>query len=434
MKIVSIYLLFLLSIFNIFSQETIFANKTLELDVHGAITPATLDYIQTAHKKAVTDQFDVILIKINTPGGLVQTTKEILTLFGASDIPIILWITPEGASATSAGALIASGAHLIFMSEGTNIGAATPIQMGKDIEQSDLRNKAVNDLVALVSSLSETRGRNKKAFSLMVSEAKSFSAKEAKDKKIIEGIANNISELKKLVSKTPFHLKGKKLKINMETTTITSYAMDLGQRILQALASPNLAYLLFILGAALIYFELQAPGGLIAGSVGAISLLLAGVGFQVLPLNFGAFGLIALSFVLFIIEMFVTSYGILSIAGLASLITGSLFLYRTDEAYLSFSSSLVYSTAFAVACFLAFMAFIMFKYKNDKEVSLLKELVGKRGTIIEKLPMREECNTYNVKVYGEIWKAISEESFALGQECKITKVDNDKMLLNISKI
>ena len=143
------------------ASETYTISKILRLKIQSSINPATMSYLKTGFKKAQEENFHLILIEMNTPGGLVTTTKEILTLIGESEIPSAVWIRPEGASATSAGAIIASGAHLLFMSEGTNIGAATPIQMSGDIDKkSDARKKAINDLVALVQSLSEARNRN----------------------------------------------------------------------------------------------------------------------------------------------------------------------------------------------------------------------------------------------------------------------------------
>jgi len=153
-------------------------NKVLTLSVNSSINPATLNYINRGFIEAKEKNYDALCINLNTPGGLVTTTKDIITLIGKSSIPVIVRVYPEGASATSAGAIISSSAHLLFMAPGTNIGAATPITSGGGIKDKDVRNKAVNDLVALVSSLSEARGRSVKSFQQMVEKASSFSANE----------------------------------------------------------------------------------------------------------------------------------------------------------------------------------------------------------------------------------------------------------------
>ena len=208
--ILQLLTLFLLSSPLLFGK-TYSIKSILSVNIDSSINPATLSYLQSAYKKAEEKKNTALLIKLDTPGGLVSTTKSILTLMGKSSVPTIIWITPEGASATSAGAIISSGAHFLFMSQGTNIGAATPVQMGKDIPK-DLRNKAINDLVALVSSLSVARGRNSKLFAEMIKTAKSYQAEKALKHKIINGITNDLDSVLKSINHKSFSLKGKNIK------------------------------------------------------------------------------------------------------------------------------------------------------------------------------------------------------------------------------
>ena len=192
--------------------KTYSIKSILSVNVDSSINPATLSYLQSAYKKAEEKEKYCTINQARHPwGGLVSTTKSILTLMGKSSVPTIIWITPEGASATSAGAIISSGAHFLFMSQGTNIGAATPVQMGKDIPK-DLRNKAINDLVALVSSLSVARGRNSKLFAEMIKTAKSYQAEKALKQKIINGITNDLDSVLKSINHKSFSLKGKNIK------------------------------------------------------------------------------------------------------------------------------------------------------------------------------------------------------------------------------
>ena len=259
-------------------------------------------------------------------------------MIGKSSIPVIIRVYPEGASATSAGAIISSSAHILLMSPGSNIEAATPINSDGDIKNKDVRNKTVNDLVALVSSLSEARGRSVTSFKEMVEKASSFSAEEALKKNIIDGIVSSEAEIKKVLDGLEIVFQGEKMNLRLDDKlTFIDLPMDLGQKILSFFANPSFAYILFIIGAVLIYFELQAAGGFIAGSLGAVCLILAAIGFQVLPLNLGAMGLIVLSFILFFLEVYITSYGLLAFAGLASLIFGSLFLFRTNDSLMDIS-------------------------------------------------------------------------------------------------
>ena len=416
------------------NSQTLNVDRILIQSVNSSINPAIYSYLKEGQKEARNKSTDLILIKLNTPGGLVSTTKEIINLIGESDIPYIIWITPEGASATSAGAIIASAAHVLYMSEGTNIGAATPIQMSGDIKESDLKNKAVNDLVALVQSLSEARGRQGKLFGDMVEKASSFKAREAYKKKLVNGIINNNEELFKIMNGQEIILKGQKLKIKINSPKLDYFEMDLGQKILDIFADPSMAYILFLIGAALLYLELQAPGGFLAGSIGAICLILAGIGFQVLPLNFGALGLIILSFVLFILEVYITSYGILSLAGIASLIFGSLFLYRTNDAYITVSTTMIASAVTAIAIFLSGMLyFIISDRKKNKGSHVFNQLIGKHAIIITSKESAEQNQTYEyqVKISSEIWKAHSVNKYEIGSSHLVVNQNKETLILEI---
>lgn len=403
------------------------------LEVNSSINPATFNYLQTNFKKLSAKNKDMVLLKLDTPGGLVSTTKEILTLIGSVDFPVSIWVTPEGASATSAGAIIASSAHYLVMSEGTNIGAATPINLGKDIEQKDAKSKAVNDLVALVTSLSKARGRNPKPFEKMITDAKSYDARIAKEKNIIDAIINTQQQLIESLNNKVITIKGQQMRMNISShVRQKEVAMDPGQQILNVFANPTTAYVLFIIGAALIYFELQAPGGLIAGSIGVICLFLAGIGFQVLPLNIGAMGLIILSFALFVLEGYITSFGMLTLAGLVSLTMGSLFLFRTDNSFIQLEQAVVFSVVGAIFIYLLLMGWFLIKtYRRRKNFYSNKNEVG---TVMKVLDQEDNTYHYQVKVHGEIWNATSQQKLAKEEKVKIVINDDDNLMLKIIKM
>lgn len=435
----------ILSLFTLLTPERAFSstsvelpvNSILEVEVSSSINPATLSYLKAAQEKAIKENHDLILLRLNTPGGLVTTTKEILTLMGDSSIPWTIWITPEGASATSAGAIIASGAHLLFMSEGTNIGAATPIQLSGDIakdKESDVRKKAVNDLVALVQSLSEARGRNPKLFGEMIEKASSFKSQEAKEKNLINEIVNSQNELLQKLNGSKIRIKGEDKVLVVNSPIFKNIPMDMGQKLLNIFADPSTAYVLFLIGAALIYLEFQAPGGFIAGSLGAFCLLLSGIGFQVLPLNFGALGLMVLSFVLFIMEAFITSYGILSIAALGALITGSLFLFRTDDAYLALSTSFILAVVAAITSFLGVCLYFIIKERKNIGKEKFNSPSDKPGTIVKFLRKEDNHYIHQAKFGGEIWNVTSDEQLPNGTEVKATEQGDHSLYLFVTKI
>lgn len=406
--------------------------KVWILEIDSSINPAVLSYLDQTFGQMNAQNGDLALIKMNTPGGLVTTTKDILTLMGKQKFPIVIWVTPQGASATSAGAIIASGAHLLYMSEGTNIGAATPIGMGGDIEQKDARSKAINDLVALVTALSKAHNRNPKEFASMIENANSFDARSALEKNIINGIANTQVDLLEDIAKKDVRIMGEKLDLKVAPNLeIVKIEMDPGQRILNVFANPMVAYVLFIIGAALIYFEMQAPGGLVAGAVGVVFLIMAAISFQVLPLNYGALALIVLSFVLFILEIYITSYGILSLFGIAALVAGSLFLYRTNNAFIDIQLPMVLSVVFAVVLYIMFVSFVIFKTRGQKEAFFSTE--AKFGHVSQVLGSEDGDHLYLVHVDGEIWKAKSQEELSTGQKIRVIQDSNGQMLLTITR-
>ena len=427
------YLLFFCCFFTVQGEEdTIEIKKILRLEIDSSINPATYDYIKSGMQEAKEKECDLILIRLSTPGGLISTTKDILKLIGESAIPVGVWVAPAGASATSAGAIIASAAHVLLMSEGSNMGAATPVMMGKNTPK-DLRQKGINDLSALIQSLAEAHGRNPKGLEDMISEAHSFAAREAMEEKFIDAIVNTEKELLKHLQGRKVTIKGKKMALKVINPHFIPFKMDLGQSLLNIFANPSLAYILFLLGAALIYLEFQAPGGFIAGAVGVFSLILSGIGFQVLPLNFGAIGLIIASFILFIMEIFVPSFGVLSLLGVVSLVTGSLFLFRTENSYLELGHEVIFSAVGAIVIFVLLITIVVMKTHKNIGRKNFNDLVGKLGVVCKSMgPSVGGKFLYQVKAGGEIWQAQSDSKLEEGASCKVVEQDQENMLLIVS--
>lgn len=403
--------------------------KLIVLKIDATINPAIANYLKVELARPVSDDSSLFIVKVNTPGGLVSTTKSMITNIGESDHPVVIWVTPEGASATSAGAIIASAAHGLVMNRGTNIGAATPVGLGDDIKESDGRSKAINDLTALVESLSQTRGRNAQAFSKMIGTAASYPSQEALKLGIIDGITSNLDDIRALYQGKILTIKGKKRLIQFAPVVETEErTMDIGLRILNIIADPTTAYMLFILGAALLYFEFQTPGGLVAGAVGALCLLLAGLAFQVLPLNVGAMILLAAGIVLLILEVFITSYGLLALAGLACLTGGSLFLFRHENSFLTVQYPVIYSTLLGVATAIGIVTYIFLR-KTPKVQFYTHH--NQSAEIMKELEREGEFYLYQVKVGGEIWKARSVRERSVGEKVKVEQKSTDTFILEI---
>lgn len=396
--------------------------------IDSSINPATYNYLKTEFDKRSKIPHLLFLIKMNTPGGLLSTTKDILTLFGESQKPIVVWITPEGASATSAGAIIASGSHFIFMNEGTNIGAATPIDLGSDIPESDGKKKVMNDTVSLVKSLSEARGRNSLMFEEMVTKATSLTQKDALDKKAIDGKAHSLEDIRVQLNGKEFKLLGESKKLDFsQALEVKEIEMDAGLSLLNILSHPSTCYILFLLGVALIYLEFQAPGGYVAGGLGVISLSLAAIGFQVLPLNFGSVVLLIAGVILLILEIYIVSYGLLSIAGLSALAFGSLFIYRSDVNYIAIESNLIWSTILGVGSFLIFLNYYLLKERRKNKAHDFFEHKDQKAIILHVL----HPGLYQIKVNGEIWKAEGALDYKIHDEVIVTKKKSDQLIFKI---
>jgi membrane-bound serine protease (ClpP class) len=402
------------------------------LEVNAAITPATLDYLKLQFTR-VPDQ-SLIVVKLNTPGGLVTVTKDIITLIGIQTKPIVVWIAPEGASASSAGAIIAAAAHFILMSPGSNIGAATPVGLGEDIKETDGRAKILNDLTALVRSLSQSRGRPSKPFEDMIATAKSLTDQEALKAKIIDGVISHEASLTEVLNGKSFLLQGESRTLTLkENTVIKTYAPTAGQKLLEVLANPTTAYFLFLIGVALIYFEFQAPGGFIAGGVGLFFLILAAISFQVLPLDWGAFALIIFGAALLITEIFVTSYGLLAAGGIIAFAAGSLFLFHGESGFISIDYPIILSTLLGVGTGLAILVwYLVREARRHQAKSHFFLPIGARGVVLGQGATNKQ--EYQIKVRGVIWRGLSETELQVGDEVEVVNIEEDKLLAEIKKI
>lgn len=427
------FLFIVLSLFPLIGMTTPYKVQEIShLEINSAISPATYDYLEYQFSKV--PEGALILIKINTPGGLITTTKDIITLIGSQNKPVVIWVTPEGASASSAGAIIAASAHFIIMSAGTNLGAATPVGLGEDILQKDGRAKALNDLKAMVRSLSQSRNRPAKPFEDMIETAKSFTDQEALNLKIIDGVLTNGKTIRHILDQKTFSLQGKPMELQFIPETISKeYNPTMGQRILNVIANPSTAYLLFLLGVALLYFEFQAPGGYIAGGLGACLLVLAAISFQVLPVDWGALVLLLIGLILLVLEIYITSYGLLAVAGIASFVAGSLFLFHGESGFISIDYPVLISTLLGVGAAFAIIIWYLLKERKNRPTHDNFFLpIGSQGFILTK--NETEDSMYQIKVKGEIWRGHSPTKLEIGDNIIVTNINSEKLIAEIKKV
>ena len=376
--------------------------------VAGAINPVVAGYIVTGLDRAHQSEARAFLIELDTPGGLDTAMRQIIQAILASDLPIIVYVSPAGARAASAGALITLAADFAVMAPGTNIGAATPVAIGPsgsgNSEESSMKAKMVNDAVAYARSIAEQRGRNVDWAERIVKESISTSAVEAYDLKVIDLIAANQQELLRELNGRTYLRHGEQRRLDLRGVSPAYVEMSLRQKILDTVSNPTVAYLLLMLGMLGIFFEISQPGVILPGVVGAIALLLAFFALQTLPISFAGVLLILLALILFILEVYVTSFGMLTIGATIALGFGSLMLIDSPEPYLQISKLIILATVAGFGLTFGLCIYFIVRTQRRSFHSGYESLSGELGHAVTAI---HEAGT--VFVHGEYWDAFSEE-------------------------
>jgi len=406
------------------------------LDVTGSINPGTADYIRAGIEGAAKDFDRVVIIKLDTPGGLLSSTRDIVKTIMASQVPVVVYVAPSGAHAGSAGVFITLSADIAAMAPGTNIGAAHPVGMGgKDPEKDGehLAKKIENDTVAFMEGIVEKRGRNKDWAVKAVMDSVSITASKALEEKVVDLVAVSVDDL--LVKIDGWKVKRDGVTTVLSTTgvRIKERPMSLRQKITTTFSDPNIAYILFMIGILGMLMELYHPGVIFPGVIGGICLILAFISFQVLPINYGGVLLILLGVVLFIAELYVTSYMILGIGGAVSLLIGSLLLidvmdpnFLFDKEY-GVSGWTIAPTVLVIIGFFAFIAYVVLKSQRARSVTGSEGMVGVVCTVTAGIGKDGGKVFYG----GEYWFAESDEPIESGSKVVIVEVRG--MVLKVKK-
>ncbi|MFI5304255.1 MAG: nodulation protein NfeD [Nitrospiria bacterium] len=400
-----------------------------QLDVityDGIINPVASEFILQSIREAEEDHSEALVIQLDTPGGLDASMRLIVKRVLAAEVPVIVYVSPPGARAASAGVFILEAAHFAVMASGTNAGAAHPVSFGGGEMTPEMSKKVENDAAAFIRSIAERRGRNAEWAERAVRESVSISEKEALSMKVIDWISPDLNDLAlTLDGKIASLEKGKKV-LRTRGASLNIKTMGQRLRLLNAIIDPNVAYVLMLLGVYGILFELYNPGLILPGIVGGICLILAFYSFQTLPINYAGLLLIILGVILFLTELTVPSYGLLTMGGTISLLLGSLLLYRTGSSNLSVSWSMILSMT--LATFLFFFAII------GKALVALKKpvLTGMESLINEKGFARTDLNPKGiVLIRGELWNAISEEPIQANEEVVVVNIEG--LVLKVKK-
>jgi membrane-bound serine protease (ClpP class) len=386
------------------------------IKVADAISPGTADFIKTGIKTAEERAATVIIIELDTPGGLAESMRLIVQNILGSKVPVVVFVSPSGARAASAGVMITMAADVAAMAPGTNIGAAHPVGAGgKDIDGA-MSEKVINDMVAQAQSVAEKRGRNAQWVEDAIRESVSVTETEALKENIIDLIAEDTDDLIKQLNGRELKDKGVLDLVNAKKVVLEE---TLRSKILKTISNPNIAYILMMIGLAGLYFELSHPGAIFPGVIGGIALILAFFAMQTLPINYAGILLIVLAIIFFIMEMKITSYGLLSVAGVVSLLLGSLMLFEGSAPDMKVSLRVVLPTVILISGFFVAVASLVFRAQISKPTTGSMGLVGEIGVVKKALAPEGK-----VFVHGELWNARAKEALDENVKVRVVKVVN----------
>ncbi|HLX86560.1 MAG TPA: nodulation protein NfeD [Terriglobales bacterium] len=392
--------------------------EILQVEINDAIQPVTAEYIGRALEAAAANHDDAVLIEINTPGGLVDSTREIIEKIVASPVPVIVYVTPSGSRAASAGFFILESADVAAMAPGTNTGAAHPVIPGAKMDDV-MKQKMENDLSALMRSVVSKRGRNVEIAESAVRESKSFTDQEALDKKLIEYIAPSKDDLfRQLEGKSFKRFNGNSATLKVTGEPVLDYQMTLRQRILSYIINPNVAFILLAIGALALYAEFNHPGAVIPGTVGVVFILLASFALNLLPLRFAAIAMIIGAFALFAAEAKFVSHGVLTTGGIVLLTMGGLFLVDAPIPEMRVHLATALAVSIPIGIITAFLMSIALRARRNKVVTGAEGLIGKVGVARTAL-----APAGKVFLDGELWDAVSAINVPLGEHIVVRQID-----------
>jgi membrane-bound serine protease (ClpP class) len=390
--------------------------------VNDAIQPVTAEYIGRALAAAAANHDQAVLIEMNTPGGLVDSTREIIEKIVASPVPVIIYVTPSGSRAASAGFFILECGDVAAMAPGTNTGAAHPVILGEKMDDV-MKMKMENDAAALMRSVVAKRGRNVELAESAVRESKSFTDQEALDKKLIEYIAPSEQDLfRQLNGKSFKRFDGTTVTLNLQQKDkdepVRDYRMTLKERILSYLMDPNVAFILLAIGALALYAEFNHPGAVIPGTVGVVFILLAAFALNLLPVRFAAIAMIIGAFALFAAEAKFASHGVLTTGGIVLLTMGGLFLVDAPIPEMRVHLVTALAVSIPLGLITAFLMSIAVRARRNKIVTGKQGLIGEIGIAQTML-----APSGKVFVHGELWDAVSTIPVPAGEQIVVRQVD-----------
>jgi membrane-bound serine protease (ClpP class) len=405
------------------SQWAIAGDEVIIMELDGSINPGTAYYTVRGIEDAEAMGAALIIIRMDTPGGLATSMRTMVKAIMNSMVPVVVYVAPTGSGAASAGVLITVSAHIAAMAPGTNIGAAHPVTAeGEDIQKT-MAEKVVNDMASYGRGIAQERGRNGEWVEQAIRESVSITSDEALEKNVIDLIARDMDELLNLLDGREVTLASGKIILKTKGLKKTYYSPGFRDKILRTISDPNIAYILMMIGLAGLFFELAHPGVIFPGVIGAISLILAFFSFQTLSVNYAGLLLIALAIILFIAEVKITSYGLLAVGGVISLTMGSIMLFEDVKV----SLKLMAPTIILIAGFFIGISALAFRAYRSKPKGGMEGLMGEIGEVKESVDPEGL-----IFVHGELWRAISDEKIEAGE--KVEVVGAKGLVLDVRRV
>lgn len=409
----------------------------IQLSIEDVIGPATDDYIERALVSAHESGAELVVIRMDTPGGLDTAMRGIIKNITNSPVPVASYVAPTGARAASAGTYILYASHIAAMAPGTNLGAATPVQIGglsppetSDKNKQDkkgkptaitdgatMKKKVTNDAVAYIRGLAQLHGRNEEWAEKAVREAASLPAGDALKLNVIDVVAGSVTDLLEQVDGRELVVQGEKTTLHTRGLPVEKLEPDWRSRFLSVITNPNIAYILMLIGIYGLILEFSNPGAIVPGTVGAISLVLALYAFQLLPINYAGVGLIMLGVALMVGEAFEPSFGMLGIGGVIAFVIGSIILMDTEVPGFSIDISVIVTFALLSALVFIIVVGMAIKARRRPVVSGLEELMGGEAVVLDDFDQKG-----TVSIHSEIWQAFSSTPLRKGQQVKVTGI------------
>jgi len=394
--------------------------------IDGSINPAVDDFIREGIARAKHNGARALIIQLDTPGGLLNSTRTIVKEMLGAQVPVMVWVGPSGAGAGSAGVFITLAAHVAAMAPGTNIGAAHPVAGGGQEVKGVMGEKIENFTASFSESIAQKRGRNAEWAIQAVRKSVAITESDALKKNVIDIVAKDIDDLLKQADGRKVDLDGKMQVLALKDAKVNRHDMSLKQKVLNILADPNIAYLLMMAGLLGLYMEFSHPGVIFPGVAGAICLLLALASFQLLPLNYTGLTLIALGIGLLVAEMFVPSFGVLGVGGIIALAFGSLLLFDTESSDLIVDKSIVFTAVGTVGAIMLGLSYLVFRTQQAKPTMGMESLIGKVGEVRTELTPAGK-----IFVHGEYWNAQADSPIEM--DAKVEVIGYDGMTLKVRR-